>query len=173
MRSLPLTLTLTLTLQVSSGLGRWKGGDIRGKAKYESPGSWALGEGGGEDVEIWTTSPSSADGAVEVEKLTMGRILYFFEHKGNPRSNGDGSDNRPNTSWVLVFDYAIAGRGDRRLPDLATEHPTLILRGRGEPLIYPADAIRRHVHLYYACPCIDEAERVVGGAPPVARPEAE
>ena len=27
--------------------------------------------------------------------------------------------------------------------------------------------------MYHACPCIDEAERVVGGAPPVARPEAE
>lgn len=160
-------------LKASSGLGRWKGGDIRGQADYEFPDSWAVGEGGGEDVEIWTTPPYDGDRRVDVEKLTMGRILYFFDHEGNPRGNGGTGDDRPITSWVLVFDYVTSGDGKSRLPDKASDHPTMRLRGRSDPVIYPAEAIRRHVHLYHACPCIPQAAGGGVGAPPAAPGDAQ
>lgn len=154
-------------LKASSGLGRWRGGDIRSKPQDEYADSWAVGEGSGEDVEIWTSLPSSADAPVDVAKLTMGRILYFFEHKGNPRRNGD-DNGRPCTWWVLVFDFVTRGKDNTRLADSATDHPMLTLRGRSEPKVYPAANIRRHVHLYHACPCVDDTQSVVEGAPSAA-----
>lgn len=74
---------------------------------------------------------------------------------------------------VLVFDYVPAGVGREQLPDAATEHPTVIWRGRQEHLICPADTIRRHVHLYHACPCLHDAEGVGQVAPSDARPVGE
>ena len=49
----------------------------------------------------------------------------------------------------------------------------MILRGRQEPLIYPDDAIRRHVHLYHACPCLEHAEGGGQAARSDARPVDE
>lgn len=138
------------SLESSSGLGRWKGGNAKAAATGPRD-AWALGDGGGEDVEVWKTFPPqlSDSAPVSVEKLSMVRILYFFDHEGNRHGE---SGLRPKTSWVLVFDYAAAGRRYHRMVDPATQHPVMVLRGRGRPLVYPAAAIRRHVHLSHLCP---------------------
>lgn len=136
-------------LKASSGLGRWKGGDVRSAGPDGECDAWVLGDGGGEDVEVWKGSPASGEGPVDPQQLTLGRIIYFFEHEGNNRLGGG---QRPTSSWVLLFDYATSGQGNARLADAATKHPILALRGRGNPLVYPAHAIRRHVHMYHLCP---------------------
>lgn len=138
------------SLRASSGLGRWKGADVRQAASGGgSTGEWYLGEGCGEDVEFFKKQPFDDLGPVDARHLSMGRILYFFEHSGNQRF---GELERPVTSWVLAFDFVTEGLGTSRSVDPATQHPVMVLRGRGRPAVFPADAIRRHVHLYHRCP---------------------
>lgn len=144
-------------LVASSGLGRWKGGDARSAGATNNAGclsdAWVLGDKGGEDVEVWRTKPLADDDGrkVNVGNLSMGKIVYFFEHVANSRP--DRLVGPPEaTRWVLVFEYASAGLGNARSPDAATSHPMLRLRGNGEPVVFPAENIRRHVHLYHRCP---------------------
>lgn len=140
--------------EASSGLGRWRGGDARTAAAAGPPDAWALGQGAGEDVEIHTTAESPGGYQEDARDLTIGRIIYFFDHVGNKRD--DGGTQPPPTSWVLVHDYVSRGRGSRRDSDACTKHPVLFLRGRGRPLIYPVSAIKRHVHMYHLCPVVPE-----------------
>lgn len=135
----------------SSGLGRWKGGDVKAAARAGPPLGWALGEGGGEDVEFYGQQPF--DDPAPAGTLSSARILYFFTHRGN---NRPGTLERPLTSWVLGFDYVSDGIGNQRSPDPITLHPAMRLRGRGRPIVFPADAIRRHVHFYHWCPGPDQ-----------------
>lgn len=132
----------------SSGLGRWKGGNAKAAARAGPPLAWAVGEDGGEDVEFYTKRPfhdPSGD-------LSSARILYFFTHRGNTRL---GTPERPSTSWVLAFDFVNDGIGNQRSPDPVTLHPIMTLRGSGRPIVFPASAIRRHVHMYHRCPGLD------------------
>lgn len=123
---------------------------------------WFLGEGCGEDVEFFRGQPFCEDPgpASAHHQLSSARILYFFEHRGNKRA---GSQGRPLTSWVLAFDYVSDGVGSSRSIDPVTLHPVMILRGRGRPVVFPADAIKRHVHLYHRCPGLERppAERAL------------
>ena len=134
--------------KASSGLGRWRGGDARAAAASGPQHAWALGEGAGEYVEIHTTREPSGGYNEDPGTLTIGRVICFFDHKGN---KCPGVATRPQTSWVLVHDYVTRGPGIQRDTDACTQHPILVLRGRGRPLIYPVSAIRRHVHLYHVC----------------------
>lgn len=139
--------------KASSGLGRWRGGDARAAAAPDPLHAWALGEGAGEDVEIHTTREPSGGYNEDPGRLTIGRVSCFFDHEGNKRP---GVATRPQTSWVLVHDYVTRGPGIQRDTDACTQHPILVLRGRGRPLIYPVSAIRRHVHLYHLCSVAEE-----------------
>jgi len=137
----------------SSGQGRWKGGDAKSASRPGPPLDWALGAGGGDDVEIWKAPPPDADEHAQIDpsKLTIAKIIYFFKHESNAGVDGGG---RADTWWVLVHDYVGIGQGTSnvRVIDPITQHPVLRLRGRGRPLVYPADAIRRQLHLYHRCP---------------------
>ncbi|CAM9227062.1 unnamed protein product [Hapterophycus canaliculatus] len=151
-------------LVASSGTGYWKGGDARSAMSNFEDGqpsdAWVLGAGVGQDVEIHKKKPRVEDDGrdVDVGSLTMGKIVYFFDHTGNKRSDRcTGSTTR----WVLVFEYVSAGVGNDRLPDVATRHPVLRLRGNAAPVVFPAGNIRRHVHLYHMCPDVVNLE---GGA---------
>lgn len=64
------------------GLGRWKGGDVR-SASLEgvTPRAWALGDGMGEDVEIYTHRQAKDKGLSRYGNVTLGKILYFFRPK--------------------------------------------------------------------------------------------
>lgn len=134
--------------RASSGLGGWEGGDVRASTRAGAPDEWFVGEGCGEDVEFFKRQPFDDDGgpARAHQRLSSGRILYFFEHRGNKRL---GAQERP---WVLGFDYVSDGHGRSQRSDPVTLHPVVVLRGRGRPVVFPADAIRRRVHLYHRCP---------------------
>lgn len=136
----------------SSGTGRWIGGNVKAAGSIGGRNSWAFGAGSGENVEIFTSPGAAHRGDVGVGKLTMGKMLYFFEHEGNYRS--EGSEIRPVTKWVAAYEYVSAARGSgnhvRRDP--ATKHPVFGLRGQaGRPSVFPVAAIRRHVSLAHAC----------------------
>ena len=141
------------SLRASSGLGRWKGADVRQAASLAgATGDWYLGDGCGEDVEFFKKQPFDEDGTLDTRHLSLARILYFFEHRGNQRF---GDLQRPVTSWVLAFDFVTEGAGTSRSVDPVTQHPVMVLRGRGRPVVFPSDAIRRHVHLYHRCPGLE------------------
>lgn len=96
--------------QASSGSGRFKGGNVRsatgpvvknsagieivdsagGRSAKNSKG-WALEEGEGEDIESYTTPVARRDAFVGIGSLTIGRILYFFEHTRNNTRGLHGS----------------------------------------------------------------------------------
>lgn len=135
----------------SCGSGRLKGADVKMATRPGPRDEWALGSGGGDDVEVHLQASSlGAQGRVDPRKLTLAKILYFFRHKGN-RAVLSGQPP-PLTWWVLAYDYVGIGHGNERVKDSITGHPTLALRGRGRPRVYPADAIFRQVHLYHQCP---------------------
>ena len=55
-----------------------------------TPHAWALGDGAGEDVEIFRNPRAMEEYSkkthryVDPQDLTIGKILYFFTHEGNP-----------------------------------------------------------------------------------------
>ncbi|CAB1100698.1 unnamed protein product [Ectocarpus sp. CCAP 1310/34] len=128
-------------LRVSSGLGRWEGGDVRASTRTAPRGDWWLGEGCGEDVKFFKEQPFDDDvhhGPAQASGLSLARILYFSEHRGNTRQ---GPHDRPLTSRVMAFDYVSGGVGNQRSPDPVTLHPVLVLRGRRRPTVFPSAAI--------------------------------
>ena len=143
----------------SSGLGRVRGGNARAAGEEGPEHAWALGEGAGEDVEIFK-NPRALEGynlnprcTVDPQNLTMAKVLYTFVHECNPPSTDPSGGNvGGSTIWAACYEYKSAGRGKNRLPDSTTEHPTFTMSGKGRPSIFPVDAIRRHVHMWHACP---------------------
>ena len=139
--------------KASSGKGFLTGGNVKSAARGGStPRAWAVGEGSGEDVEIFTNPAARSQNLSGDGQVTLGKILYFFDHVGNgpPGSNESG----PRTQYVLVYEYVTCGRGRTKKEDPATKHPTYWLQGgvRVEPSIFPVEAIRRTVHMYHLCP---------------------
>jgi len=147
---------LRVPMVASCGLGRLKGGDVKSAAQPGPRDDWALGSGGGENVEVHRQPSTMGEaGRVEPRDLSIVKVLYFFCHQGN-RPLWDGNPP-PLTWWVLGYEYTGVRHGNNRTPDSVTGHPILQLRGRGRPVVYPADAIYRQVHLYHACPLRSEA----------------
>ena len=140
----------------SSGLGRLRGGNVRTAGQVnDQPHDWSLGNGAGKDVEIFVNRAAANKPAAQlkpIHDLTTSKLLYFFAHEGNRRSEDGPRTTGAITSWVCVFNYTTAGRLHARCPDAATQHPVMNLSGRGRPKIYPVDQIRRHVHLWHFCP---------------------
>lgn len=139
--------------KASSGLGRFKGGDVKtATSDGPTPRSWAVGAGQGEDVEIFTSPTARASDLSGDGDVTLAKILYFFDIEGNRRADATGSG--PIMEFVLVYEYVTCGAGRSRKPDPATKHPTYWLRGAATvvPSVFPVDAIRRHVHMYHLCP---------------------
>ena len=120
-------------------------------ANIDRPLEWCFGAGGGEDVEIYTSPKHQQDKATASPGVTIGRILYFFDH------SVDGqhfvSDERPVTSWVVVSEFVSQNPGGSgRLSDAATNHPVFRLRSESRCKIFPTSAVRRHVHVRHVCP---------------------
>ena len=120
--------------RASSGLGRFKGGNVRSASFFTSPRSHAAG--------------LAVDGGV-----TLAKILYFFDHEGNKRA-GNSQGQGPMMEYVLVYEYVTRGKERSKLGDCVTEHPTYFLqaRPRTKPSVFPVGAIRRHVHMFHMCP---------------------
>lgn len=140
--------------RASSGLGRFKGGDVK-TATNDGPTQrgWAVGDGQGEDVEIFLTPDARASDLSGDGDVTLGKILYFFDIEGNQRAD-TACDSGPIMEFVLVYEYVTCGVGRSRKPEHATKHPTYWLRGGRAvvPSVFPVDAIRRHVQMSHLCP---------------------
>lgn len=152
----------------SSGTGRWRGGAVETAGQAGAEHGWALGQGGGEDVEIYVNPRALATRSVGLGNVTIGRILYFFTHVGNKRPNGTA----PTTKWVAVYEYVSTEPGDgapiRR--DSATQHPVFALRAEGgRSRVFPIKAIRRHVSMIHACPLRGQCKPAETARGPVLR----
>ena len=140
---------MSVTQAQSCGTGVLRGGDAKAAATADPIDDWVLGEGQGDDVEILTTPPQPHDGPGAPGEPTLVKICSFFQHRGNGRSvNGQPP---PLTWWLLGYDYVGVGPANDRVPDSITGHPTLRLRGRSRPVVFPVDAIVRQVHMYHCC----------------------
>lgn len=142
---------LRVPMVASCGLGRLKGGDVKSATQPGPRDEWALGSGGGDNVEVHRQPSAMFEaGRFDPRELSLVKVLYFFRHQGNRPLLGGNPP--PLTWWVLAYDYTGVRYGNNRVPDSITGHPTLQLRARGRPEVYPADSIYRQVHLYHACP---------------------
>ena len=140
----------------SGGLGRLQGGNVRSPGQVDDqPHDWPLGNGAGEDVEIFVNRAATNKPAAQlkpIHDLTTSKLLYLFTHEGNRRSEDGPRTRGAMTNWACVYNYTTFGRHNARYPDAATQHPVMNLSGRGRPKICPVDQIRRHVHLWRFCP---------------------
>ncbi|CAB1113642.1 unnamed protein product [Ectocarpus sp. CCAP 1310/34] len=142
--------------EISSGLGRFKGGDVKAAtAGGATPRHWAVGSGQGDAVEIFTNHKAKRDDLSGDGHVTLARILYFFDHKGNRRPDST-PDAGPDSAmeFVLAYEFVTCGSGRSKKADSVTQHPTYWLqRGvKQVPSVYPIEAIRRHVMMYHHCP---------------------
>ena len=141
--------------KASSGLGRLKGGNVRHAANGgPTPRAWAVGDEAGEDVEIFRNPHARRNDLTGDGRVTLAKILYFFDHRGNRRPGHPVDEGGPMMEYVLVFEYVTCGAGRSTKPDSVTKHPTYYLQGNAgtRPSVFPVDAIRRHVHMYHLCP---------------------
>ena len=88
-----------------------------------TPRDWAVGDGSGEAVEIFTSCRMHAAGLSVDGGVTLAKILYFFDHEGN-KQTGHPHEQGPIMEYVLVYEYVTRGKGRSKLGDHATEHPT-------------------------------------------------
>ena len=123
-----------------------------------TPRDWAVGDGSGEDVDIFTSRRAHAAGLSGDGGITLAKILYVFDHERNKRachSPGQG----PIMEYVLVYEYVTRGKGRSKLGDHVTEHLTYFLQARPRtmPSVFPVGAIRRHIHMFHICPLMNFA----------------
>ncbi|CAN0134202.1 unnamed protein product [Ectocarpus fasciculatus] len=140
--------------KISSGLGRFKGGDVKAATTGgETPRDWAVGSGQGDAVEIFTSPRAKRDDLSGDGDVTLARILYFFDHEGNRRPDST-ADAGPAMEFVLAYEFVTCGSGRSKKADSVTQHPTYWLQGgvKVVPSVYPVEAIRRHVMMYHHCP---------------------
>lgn len=98
--------------------------------RVEAPQAWAVGEGSGEDVEIFTIPAARSQDLSGDGEVTLGKILNFFDHTGNGPAGPNESGSL--MQYVLVHEYVTCARGRTKKEDPATQHPTYWLRGGGE-----------------------------------------
>ncbi|CAB1107629.1 unnamed protein product [Ectocarpus sp. CCAP 1310/34] len=137
----------------SSGMCYFKGGDVKAATNEgTSPRDWAVGAGGGQDVEIFTTPKAREDDLSGDGGVTLGKILYFFNVNLNRRPGCSAPG--PAMECVLVYEYVTCGLGRSKKEDLATKHPTYWLQGGAAttPSDFPVEAFRRHVHMNHLYP---------------------
>ena len=81
----------------SGGLGRLRGGNVRTPGQVDDqPHDWSLGNGAGEDVEIFVNRAAVNKPAAQlkhIHDLITSKLLYFFAREGNRRSE-DGPRTR-------------------------------------------------------------------------------
>ena len=156
----------------SSGLDRWS---VRSATSDGvAPRAWAVGDGMGEDVEIHTHRQSRDKGMSGDGDVTLGKILYFFDHSLYPHQNGPTAGAAPLEEWVLVHEYITCGLGRGELRDSITKPPTDWLQGNAvPPSVFPVSSIRRHVHMYHLCPLprVSSQSTGSGGMPAGAETE--
>lgn len=139
--------------KASSGLGRFKGGDVKTATDTgPTPRDWCVGDGQGESVEIFTTPDAKRNDLSGDGQVTLAKILYFFDLEGNRRPASNAAAG-PMMEYVLVYEYVTCGSGRSKKADSVTLHPTYWLQGgvKTVPSVFPVEAIRRHVHMYHLC----------------------
>lgn len=137
--------------EVSAGMGTIRGGAV--KDADANPRSWTLSNSSrGNDVEIYVTQDAQEDGVRGVGFTTLGKVAYFFEHRGNDSRREDPS-GRPErgvyTVSVAVQEYVTAGKSHSRKVDTATGCDVFTLWKAYS--FYPVSAILRVVHIVHAC----------------------
>ncbi|CBJ30620.1 hypothetical protein Esi_0204_0058 [Ectocarpus siliculosus] len=140
--------------KISSGLGRFKGGDVKAAtAGGATPRDWAVGSGQGDAVESFTNPMAKRDDLSGDGHVTLARILYFFDHEGNRRPDSIPGAG-PAMEFVLAYEFVTCGSGRSKKADSVTQHPTYWLQGgvKQVPSVYPIEAIRTHVMMYHHCP---------------------
>ena len=150
----------------SSRTGRWKGADAKSATTVgPTPRDWAVGEGKGESVEIFTSPEARRDDLSGDGEVTLALLLYFFDIEGNQRP--DSAEAGPTMEYVLAYEYVTCGAGRAKKADKVTQHPTYVLKGGVGtlPSVFPAEAIRRHIHMYHLCP-VESYEIGTGSTPP-------
>ena len=131
--------------RASSGLGRFKGGNVRcATSEGPYPRTWAAGNGSGEDVEIFTRPSSRKDGASGADPVPLAKILYFFLSR-RERAVGCSSAARPSHgvrpclrvrhAWYGQIEDGGCGDGASDLlpAGSAPEGPLGVPRGRHSP----------------------------------------
>lgn len=110
--------------EASSGLRRFKGGDVRSATNARlMPRGWAVGDGQGEDVEIFTSPRAKNNNLCGDGDVTLAKVLYFFDVQPNRRQR-DTEVNGPVMEFVLVFEYVTCGAGRSKKEEAVTQHPT-------------------------------------------------
>lgn len=136
--------------EASAGTGVIRGGAV--EAAHVSPREWALSRSTrGSDVELYMTDDARKAGARGVGRTTLGKVAYFFEHKGNDFGGLEDDEIEDGlwTTWVAVLEYVTAGRGHSRRTDTATGCDEFKLRQTFS--FFPASFIRRVVHVVHEC----------------------
>ena len=135
--------------RASGGTGTIRGAAM-GDAVAEKPGLlWLLGQApNAADVEIFYTRDAlKARKPGPAGTCTLGKVAFFFDSTGNPLPGGG---QRSVTKWVAVAQYVTAAKGRGELLDPVTGHP--VMRLQNKLSFFPAEAIRRTVHMYHRCP---------------------
>lgn len=132
---------------VSAGTGTLRGCSVQ-DAAADGP-NWMLAPAPyGTDVELYCTREAlRADVPGATGICTLAKVAFFVEHEGNPSQDRSVGEK---ALWVAVAEYVTAGPGNTRSVDPATGHAVLKLRRNLS--FFPADAIRRVVHMYHRCP---------------------
>lgn len=141
--------------EVSAGTGTIRGGTVKDAAV--NPETWSLSTASrANDVEIYVTPKAQEDGTRGVRFTTLGKVVYFFEHRGNALRRRGAAHIQQGawTAWVAVLEYVTAGTGHRRKVDPATGCDVFILRRT--LTFYPVSAIRCVVHMVHSCPTSGE-----------------
>ena len=152
--------------EVSAGTGTLRGGEVKAAAE-QVDGGWMLSdESRASDVEIYLDNDAQRSGRQGQHSTTIGRLCFFFEHRGNHLQSDDNAAGEEEGDWVrwaAVREYVTAGRGNARLVDPATGCDVFTLRKTVR--FFPVSSIRSTVHMVHSCvltgasPC-----SLVGGA---------
>ena len=106
----------------SSGLGRLRGGNVGTAGQVDDQlHDWSFGNGAGEDVEIFVNRAAANKPAPQlkpIHDLKTSKLLYFFTHEGNRRSEDGPRTKGAMTSWACVYNYTTAGRFNAVAPTL-------------------------------------------------------
>lgn len=105
--------------KASSGKGFLEEGDIKSATKDgPTPRAWAVGDGSGENVEIFCNPEARKRNLAGDGEVTLGKILSFFSVRGNRRAGNVGGG--PLMEYVLVYEYVTCGTGRSKKEEAAT-----------------------------------------------------
>jgi len=122
--------------EASAGTGTLRGGDVKAASKAPGDGWMLSDEVRSSDVEIYLDRAAQDSALRGLHSTTLGRILFFFEHKGN---GGPGSMfNGPRYE-------SMSRRAEEKLVSLTPFTLRKTVR------FFPVSSIRSSVHMIHRC----------------------